>query len=68
MEEKTLLPHQVRVVEEKRELDEKIGKLTLFFDTDTFSKLPQQDKHLLLQQRNYMEMYSNVLKIRIERF
>lgn len=60
---------QQRVVDEKTELDEKIGKLSVFVRSDAYHSLENgMDKDLLDDQLNAMEVYSNILAERIERF
>lgn len=61
-------PHELRVVDEKKELDEKIVKLTEFFRTKTFAYLDSADRHLMLEQRSFMIDYSDALGKRIARF
>lgn len=61
-------PHQVRVVEEKKDLDEKREKLLQFFNTPTFRKLPQSEKTLLRLQHSIMGIYSDILNQRIAGF
>lgn len=63
-----LQPHERRVISEKTELDEKIGKLSAFLDTSKFDVLAKADKALLIDQHMAMIAYSNVLRRRIERF
>lgn len=63
-----LQPHQERVVAEKKDLDEKIAKLSAFFDTETFAKLPDVDKGDLERQMAFMQGYSDTLGLRINRF
>jgi hypothetical protein len=63
-----LAPHQQRVVDEKRELDEKIEKLTAFFNTETYRGLRSAEQHLLSQQLQHMTGYSMVLTDRISLF
>jgi uncharacterized protein len=64
-------PHEQRVVAEKEELDDKLGKLKAFcFDpgSPVFSGLSPADRHLLEQQYNAMTDYSIILGKRISRF
>jgi hypothetical protein len=64
-------PHEERVVLEKRELDEKLGKLKAFcFDPGSpiFGALPPEDRDLLEDQYTVMEKYSTILGERIARF
>jgi hypothetical protein len=63
-----MLPHQVRAVEEKNELDEKICKLELFFNTPTFLDLPESEQGRLRKQLFYMSEYSAILGERIRFF
>lgn len=60
--------YKQRVVEEKKELDEKISKLVAFTQTDTFSELCIDDCHILTEQRNAMLYYSDILGRRIRNF
>jgi hypothetical protein len=59
---------QQRVVDEKRELDEKIARLEAFRKGDLYKDLPWQDCALLTRQQVYMQDYSNVLGARIAQF
>jgi len=63
-----MLPHQERVVTEKKELDEKRVKLGTFIDGKTFQTLPQEERDRLMEQAIIMESYSNVLGRRILAF
>lgn len=65
---KQFQPHQQRVVDEKNELDEKIGKLQAFFDNEIYKNLPNEDRALLIEQVNHMRIYSDILFRRIQRF
>ena len=65
---KGLLPHQQRVVEEKYELDEKLGKLLSFFQSEIFSSLSDAERSRLRNQARFMDRYSAVLKERIVAF
>lgn len=60
--------HEIRVVNEKAELDDKITKLVAFMMTDTYSSLPPVDQGLLMVQVRSMKMYSECLGDRIDRF
>lgn len=57
-----------RVIEEEKELNEKIVKLSNFGNTDTFKNLDITDKFLLERQYQVMKDYDSILKSRIERF
>lgn len=64
-----LQPHQQRVVTEKGELDEKIGKLFGFITSENFEAIvPQDERYRLTLQYNVMMAYSKVLEMRIEAF
>lgn len=63
-----MLPHQERVVEEKKQLDEKLDKLTEFLKTDTFKNLNEYERERLERQHEYMTGYSDVLAERIVHF
>lgn len=63
-----LAPHQQRVVDEKRDLDDKREKLGNFKSTDLFASLPWQEQERLNTQAHIMTMYSAVLGERIAAF
>ena len=63
-----LAPHQQRVVDEKRDLDDKREKLGNFKNTDLFASLPWQEQERLNTQAHIMTMYSEVLGERIAAF
>lgn len=63
-----LQPHEQRVVDEQRELDEKRAKLAIFLGGPIFAGLPPEDKALLLTQEIAMRQYSDTLGKRIARF
>lgn len=67
-EEKVLLPHQQRVVEEQVALDIKVAALNTFLEGELFLTLPEEDQNLLIKQVNAMEEYSYLLGERIKRF
>lgn len=61
--------HQERVVEEARELSDKLVKLTNFIDgSPIFQGLSSTERRLLLEQQFFMKGYFNVLKARIDAF
>lgn len=68
MNEKEFAPHELRVIEEHRELTEKISKLAEFFIKEIYTNLPENDKDLLSAQYNIMVAYSNILEMRIKKF
>lgn len=59
---------QVRVVEEKAELDEKRTKLDAFLGTELFAKLDETEQGRLRDQAWAMEKYSSILGERITAF
>jgi hypothetical protein len=61
-------PHQQRVVAEKAELDEKLAKLSTFFNTETFAGLDEAEQERLQRQAGHMAAYSKVLGERIAAF
>lgn len=66
----TLQPHEQRVVDEKRDLDERLTKLEAFIATPgtPFEGLDIQDRALLRAQRDTMQALSRILEARINRF
>ena len=63
-----LLPHQIRVVAEKRELDERLQRLVVFMGTATFAELPEAERARMTRQRDVMTELSAVLGDRIDAF
>jgi hypothetical protein len=61
-------PHQERVVSEKAELDDRLGKLCDFIDSETFAGLPTAEKKRLDTQRRLMYLLSALLGARIAAF
>jgi uncharacterized protein len=64
-------PHQERVVAEKKELDEKLGKLKEFCfgsDTKIFASLDPHERDRLERQYDAMKLYSGILGERIANF
>lgn len=59
---------QHRVVDEKRDLDTKLGKLHVFIDGAAFQSLPAAQRNLLTAQSAAMTVYSAVLGARIAAF
>ena len=55
-----------RLVDEKKELDEKRSKLLEFIGSKQFSKLDYLNKKLLVEQLYIMDKYIHILKWRIE--
>ena len=65
---KQLAPHQQRVVDEKRELDDLREKLMVFFSTPIFHGLPESGQIRLERQAVAMRSYSEILGERIAAF
>jgi hypothetical protein len=65
---KTLEPHQERVVQEKRELDERLAKLTSFMDGPIYPTIDRDERFRIMHQRYVMREYSDVLGYRIAAF
>ena len=61
----TLQPHQQRVVDEHRDLTEKLNKLRAFFDTPIFLGLAEAEQSRLRNQARFMAGYAAVLEERI---
>lgn len=61
-------PWQQRVIDEKKELDEKLKKLLVFISGEEFRKLPWQEATLLKQQALAMGKYASILEERIANF
>lgn len=60
-----------RVINEKKELDANLEKLSAFIKSDTFQnvdKVSSTQAKLLIRQQNAMENYSDILNSRIEDF
>lgn len=66
---KTILaPHQQRVVDERHELEERLGKLRKFLTTELCFSLPFAERGRLVRQEKIMTELSEVLAERIEAF
>lgn len=59
---------QERVVQESKDLDEKIIKHEAMICHDDFDMMSKLDQRLLVQQLAAMKQYASVLKARIQRF
>lgn len=64
----TPITFTARVVVEKRELDEKLAKLTAFMDTAVYASLSAEERGRLSTQHRAMNRYSLVLEERIAAF
>lgn len=60
--------HELRVVDEKKELDIKILALFMFTTMSIYANLSEQEKTLLQRQHTAMRQYSEVLGERIKLF
>ncbi len=65
---KTMKPHQERVIEEKKELDEHGDRLDQFILSEQFQSLPSAEQERLKRQLEIMGEYSEVLGERIAAF
>lgn len=64
-----LQPHQQRVVDEKSELDNKLGKLHDFIqESPIFKTLPDDEQKRIQRQDLVMAEYSQILAERIAAF
>lgn len=60
--------HQIRVINEKTELDERLKKLIAFFDNPIYLSLPLDEQDRMKRQADHMTNYSVTLGERIEAF
>lgn len=70
-EVKSYAPHQLRVVKEQSELNERIEALETFIfssSTSIFSTLDPRQQSLLEQQLDTMKAYEHILALRISYF
>lgn len=65
---KTMQPHQIRVVDEKTELDDKLSKLDAFIGSALYFSLDEAEQTRLVHQQCAMSEYSDILKDRIAAF
>ena len=59
---------QQRVVDEKKELDEKIVRLKTFLNGEVYRGLPKAEQLRLGEQHSVMMVYSDILSERISAF
>ena len=59
-------PFVERMVEEYKELSERLKKLIAFIKTDKFAELKKEQRDLLEEQRDAMSQYKRILGKRIE--
>lgn len=60
-----LQPHQQRVLDEKKELDERIEKLSAFVNSENISKASVNEQGLLQEQLVVMRELQEILQERI---
>ena len=58
--------YQIRVFQEREELQERVSKLTQFMFSDNFSTVNLAEQARLTRQLEYMDNYLRVLTERIE--
>jgi hypothetical protein len=61
-------PHEQRVIDEHRDLTEKLNKLRAFFDTPTFRLFTEAEQMRMRAQAGFMDGYQNMLRERISAF
>ena len=61
-------PHEQRVIDEHRDLTEKLNKLREFFDTPVFRVLTEAEQMRLRAQSGFMDGYQDMLRERISAF
>ena len=59
-------PFVERMIEEYKELSERLKKLISFTKTDKFAELAEEQRKLLEEQREAMSQYKRILGKRIE--
>ena len=68
MSDQHMPPHQVRVVEEKRELLTRVEALGRFLGTPVFAGLEPGEQSRLRRQLGVMQEYADILTERIRHF
>lgn len=58
---------KTRLVNEVKELTERVEKLSVFIDSPKFEELESVDREDLIEQLKHMQSYLNVLKRRVNR-
>ena len=58
---------KTRLVNEVKELTERVEKLSVFIDSTKFEELESVDREDLIEQLKHMKSYLNVLKRRVSR-
>lgn len=67
-QEKEYTDFQIRVIQERHELEEKLIKLKAFMESEFFKTLSEVSQGLLTEQAVHMDGYLKVLDARIELF
>lgn len=60
--------HQIRVFEEQKQLQDRLGGLRAFLDSTVFQGLPEAERYRLRRQADVMAEYSRILAERIFAF
>lgn len=60
--------YQILVINEKKDLDEKLAKLTAFIDGPDFAQVPEAERRRMISQSGIMQQYSEILGARIAGF
>jgi hypothetical protein len=64
----SILPHQQLVIDEKAELDARLGNLIPFLSSDACHSLPFDERGRLHRQSEVMREYSSILGERVAAF
>ena len=67
---KLYAPHELRVIDEQKELQIKLDALSKFIDSENFVKIvpDHDDQYNLIDQETHMMRYNRVLLKRINKF
>ena len=63
-----MAPHQIRVVDEKNEVSNRLASLLAFFQGPIFPTLNEAERSRLRNQARFMDGYAAVLEERIAAF
>ena len=62
----SLLPYKQRVIDERDQLSYRLGNLRDFIlHNESFAKLPDEDRRLLMEQEKHMTDYFNTIQKRL---
>jgi hypothetical protein len=64
----SLQEYQIRVVDEQRELQSRLDKLSAFVSSPNFGMLPEAEQDRMFRQANVMAQYNAILRERIAAF